>query len=78
MGCGVVQSYGFSLVFPANGIGGHQKSWIIRVYGFPQRWVMTESTVITKDNCVATKPRTVARIMEQMEHMDLKRVKIME
>ena len=33
-------------VFPANGIGGHQKSWVIRGYGFPQRWVMTESTVV--------------------------------
>ena len=45
MGYGVLQSYGFSLVFPANGIGGHQKSWVIRVYGFPKRWVMTELTV---------------------------------
>ena len=32
-------------VFPANGIGGHQNPWDITGYGFPQRWVRTESTV---------------------------------
>ena len=32
-------------VFPANGIGGHQNPWGITGYGFPRRWVRTESTV---------------------------------
>ena len=34
-------------VFPANGIGGHQNPWGITGYGFPRRWVRTESTVVT-------------------------------
>ena len=33
-------------VISANGFGGHQKSWVIIDYGLPQRWVMTESTVL--------------------------------
>ena len=34
-------------VFPANRIGGHQNPWVITGFGFPQRWVRTESTVLT-------------------------------
>ena len=37
-------------VFPANRIGRHQKSWVIRVYVFPQRLVMTELTVYNTFN----------------------------
>ena len=47
--------YGYGLwgftelwVFPANGIGGHQNPWGITGYGFPRRWVRTESTVISR------------------------------
>ena len=34
-----------SWVFPANGVGGCQKPWVITGYGLSQRWVMTKSTV---------------------------------
>ena len=40
-----VMGFIVSWVFPANGVGGCQKPWVITGYGLSQRWVMTKSTV---------------------------------
>ena len=44
----VLESYG---LLPSNRVGGCPKLWVIRGYGFSQRWVMTELTVLLNPPC---------------------------
>jgi hypothetical protein len=48
MDYGVLERYGFFIIFPANQLGKSENVWVIGKYGLLEVWVIGVSTVILR------------------------------